>query len=300
MAKEVATDWKVFYGKKNATNANVSSWLGTRTWREVDFVANEAVGWAFGILALAVIFVLLPIRSCLQRCVADDAIAEDKVTYAERVHFFQSDYDVSNPLTAKAGKLRMLQLQIDSTDDPEAKKALEEQKASVSNMSAVQQMQSYVVQNHARAAAYTAAFNPVQAAVQMQHNNAVARANFAHQHAIMNQQRQMAMMQRQMQFAMNPMGMQRIGGFAQSSSTTTTSTTSSSVGMMRPPAPPIGMAHQAVAPVPQPMMPMQPPAPMPMAAPMPAPMAAVHQQTMMVNPHAAMHQQAMANQAAQM
>lgn len=167
-------------------------------------------------------------------------------------------------------------------------------------MGALQQMQSYVVQNHARVAAYNANFNPV--AHSFHHQGAVQRANYAHQAALMNAQRQQEMMMRQMQFAMNPMGMQRIGGFAQSnfSSTTTTSTASSSVGMMRPPAPPIGMAPAAVAPTPampmNPMMPMQPMRP----APMPAPMAAVHQQAMMVNPHAAMHQQAMAQNAMQM
>lgn len=40
----------------------------------------------------------------------------------------------------------------------------------------------------------------------------MARANYAHQAAVMNAQRQMDMNMRQMQFAMNPMGMQRIGG----------------------------------------------------------------------------------------
>lgn len=110
----------------------VAKWLGTRAWREVDFAAEEATGWAFAILAVACIFVLLPISSWLQSCVVGEEIAADKITYAERVHFFASDYDVSNPLTAKAGKIRMLELQIETTEDPEAKKALEEQKAGVS------------------------------------------------------------------------------------------------------------------------------------------------------------------------
>lgn len=96
-------------------------------------------------MAIACIFVLLPIRSWLQSCVADEEISHDKVTYAERVHFFSSDYDVSNPLTAKAGKIRMLELQISTTEDPERKKQLEEQKTGVANMTAIQQMQSYVV-----------------------------------------------------------------------------------------------------------------------------------------------------------
>jgi hypothetical protein len=96
-------------------------------------------------MALACIFVLLPVRSWLQSCVADEDISADKVTYAERLHFFSSDYDVSNPLTAKAGRIRMLELQISTTEDPERKKELEEQKSSVNNMTAIQQMQSYVV-----------------------------------------------------------------------------------------------------------------------------------------------------------
>ena len=149
-------------------------------------------------------------------------------------------------------------------------------------------MESYVVQNNARVAAYNASFNPVAHAVH--HQTAVARANYAHQAALMNAQKQQEMMMRQMQFAMNPMGMQRIGGFAQQSmSSTTTTTTShqaSTMGMMRPPAPQFGM-HGAIAPtpaMPNPMMPAAQP-----AAPMSAPFAAAHNHAMAVNPHAAMH-----------
>ena len=89
-------------------------------------------------MAIACIFMFLPIRSWLQSCVADEDIAGDKVTYAERVHFFSSDYDVSNPLTAKAGSIRMLELKIQTEDDPEKKKMYQEQKTNVNNMSAVQ------------------------------------------------------------------------------------------------------------------------------------------------------------------
>lgn len=86
----------------------MQDWLGTRTWAPTEFLSQESKSWAGVILAIAIIFVFLPVRSWLQRCVDDSVAADDNVKYKERVAFFSNDYDSSNPLTKKAGDLRIL------------------------------------------------------------------------------------------------------------------------------------------------------------------------------------------------
>jgi hypothetical protein len=70
--KQVNTDFKLFW-PKNYTNTMTSrtnpeflkEWLGTRTWHDTNFLAEESTAWATVILVIAIIFVFLPIRQWL-------------------------------------------------------------------------------------------------------------------------------------------------------------------------------------------------------------------------------------------
>lgn len=58
--------------------------------------------------------ILLPIRFVINKCTKSDISVEDDTTYASKVSQFTDCYDISNPLTSKQGKIRLLKLQIDT------------------------------------------------------------------------------------------------------------------------------------------------------------------------------------------
>lgn len=63
-------------------------------------------------MGLSILFIILPIRSCINRLIDQDAALENDKEYVSLINAFPTDYDKENPLTAKAGKLRMLDIQI--------------------------------------------------------------------------------------------------------------------------------------------------------------------------------------------
>ena len=90
-------------------------------WKKIDELNAEAKSWAYIIIAIALVFILLPIRTLLNKCVVDDDAEVEDVKYVDRMPFFSTDYDTQNPLTAKKGKLRMLQVKIDNCKDEDQK-----------------------------------------------------------------------------------------------------------------------------------------------------------------------------------
>ena len=79
-----------------------------------DYKAIEDSALTFPIIALimAAICVILPMRTIIRKCVDEDEEDGDKTTYLEKVLQFTDDYDTSNPLTSKKGRLRLIDIQI--------------------------------------------------------------------------------------------------------------------------------------------------------------------------------------------
>jgi len=64
-----------------------------------------------GSLLFVVLFLILPIRTCLNRCCKNETEeAEEK--YDEIVHTFHTDYDCENPVTKKDGMKRLMERKI--------------------------------------------------------------------------------------------------------------------------------------------------------------------------------------------
>jgi flagellar basal body-associated protein FliL len=107
--------------------------------------------YAFIIMAMVIVWLLLPVKFLLGFCKGGEEMAEDNVTYQDRLPFFTDDYDTQNPLTSKSGRLRMLDAEIErAKDDPDVLAALEERKNSINNMNRAAAMQQYSMQARAR------------------------------------------------------------------------------------------------------------------------------------------------------
>lgn len=62
-------------------------------------------------LLFVALFLILPIRTCLNRCCKSETVeAEEK--YDEIYHTFHTDYDCENPVTKKDGMKRMMERKI--------------------------------------------------------------------------------------------------------------------------------------------------------------------------------------------
>ena len=117
---------------------------------------------------------------------------------------FPTDYDKENPLTIKAGQLRLIELQIASAKekgDDETLKMLEGQKENVNQGGGVfQQMLQYQNTNAMRQASIVQATNPVQFH-QMMHAQGMQMAQqnmmMMHQHQMIARQQQMMMFRSQ-------------------------------------------------------------------------------------------------------
>lgn len=59
-------------------------------------------------LAIVIIFVILPIRTCINKCIKPEM--PDEMTYMEKFEDFTTDYDCENPVTKKEGDIRLIEL----------------------------------------------------------------------------------------------------------------------------------------------------------------------------------------------
>lgn len=159
------------------------------------------------------------LKACWDQCFADDEKEDDGITYESKALQFTDDYDTTNPLTQKEGKIRLLNTQITSLEaqgeeGKEQAEMLRSQLQFVESSDNKSAMQNFVQQNHMRQVAYMQAYNP--AAAMMAQQNAMQQ-QFMRQQMIrqqmqmnymMQQQRQMHLMQamQNQQFMMNRMG----------------------------------------------------------------------------------------------
>lgn len=63
---------------------------------------------------------LTPVRKALKeaidKCISDEENEPEGITYKEKAGGFNDCYDISNPLTYKQGKLRLLNVQIENLE----------------------------------------------------------------------------------------------------------------------------------------------------------------------------------------
>jgi hypothetical protein len=77
---------------------------------------------AWVMFGIACFFILLPVRTCINRCFNEGAQAAK--SYSEGYLRFSSDYDRENPVTKKEGVIRLIEKQLEGESDEEKKKEL--------------------------------------------------------------------------------------------------------------------------------------------------------------------------------
>jgi hypothetical protein len=110
---------KVKAGSLNSTVMTL--WCNDNLWTPTVYVQGIITYYAYGLIALTLIYSCTPIGTVINNYVLsnkDDESKKDNL-YLEHVKFFDKDYDTYNPLTAKAGKLRLLGYQLEGADDDE-------------------------------------------------------------------------------------------------------------------------------------------------------------------------------------
>lgn len=85
---------------------------------------------ALVILVLALIFLLLPIRSCINKCYQGRQVMA-RETYDEKFAEFATDYDRENPVTKNEGIMRIMQKKLEACKNEEDKKQLQIQLSQV-------------------------------------------------------------------------------------------------------------------------------------------------------------------------
>lgn len=75
-------------------------------------LSSDAELYAFSSVIVASVFVLLPIRTCINCFANKDKALESEQEYNDLYMTFATDYDKENPLTGKQGQLRILEMQI--------------------------------------------------------------------------------------------------------------------------------------------------------------------------------------------
>ncbi len=65
------------------------------------------------------IYIFFPIRTCINKCQADDSALYDTTGYDSVFLEFMTDYDRENPVTKKAGTLRMIEERMKSASGGE-------------------------------------------------------------------------------------------------------------------------------------------------------------------------------------
>lgn len=93
---------------------------------------ENVIGYAYYTIVFAFICILCPIRTCIQLNLKDaqDFQSENSKDYNDVALTFPSDYDKANPLTSKAGQVRLLNMQMEEArakGDEETVKMLESQ-----------------------------------------------------------------------------------------------------------------------------------------------------------------------------
>jgi len=79
-------------------------------------ISDESENYVVVALGFALICMLLPIRSCINRRVNKKEALDSDKTYKSLALTFSSDYDKENPLTIKAGQLRILGMQLNKAE----------------------------------------------------------------------------------------------------------------------------------------------------------------------------------------
>ena len=100
---------------------------------------------ALGILIFAIIMILIPIRSCINRCHEGDR-ANAKETYDQKFLSFATDYDRENPVTKNEGLVRIMEKKLSMATNEEEKKQLRMQMMGVKNASVADAFSSYSMQ----------------------------------------------------------------------------------------------------------------------------------------------------------
>ena len=77
-------------------------------------LSNEMSGHQFIYipLAIALLVVVLPVRTILNKCFDLDDILSNSTQYKDRYPFFFTDYDRENPVTHKQGVVRLIESRI--------------------------------------------------------------------------------------------------------------------------------------------------------------------------------------------
>jgi len=95
------------------------------------------------ILVIVFIFLILPIRSCINRCISLEDLQD--INYGEQAVKFITDYDAENPATKKEGEIRLLELRRpkDKEESEEEKSKWDKQKAMISGASVFDAVRNY-------------------------------------------------------------------------------------------------------------------------------------------------------------
>lgn len=75
------------------TNAEVFEWIQNQAWSKPEEINKMYKDYSFIILALVIVWLLLPIKYLLSCCKGGEEMTEDNVTYQDRLPFFTDDYD---------------------------------------------------------------------------------------------------------------------------------------------------------------------------------------------------------------
>lgn len=99
------------------------------------------------------------VKAFWDNCFKSDEKEEEGISYQSKALQFMDDYDTTNPLTAKDGKIRLLQSQISSLEEKgeegkEQAEMLRGQLKVVQNSDSRDIMQNFVQQSHMRQVAY--------------------------------------------------------------------------------------------------------------------------------------------------
>ena len=100
---------------------------------------------ALGLLIFAIIIILLPIRSCINKCHEGDS-ANARETYDQKFLSFPTDYDRENPVTKNEGLVRIMQKKLEMATSDEEKKQLKMQMQGMQQASVADAFSSYSMQ----------------------------------------------------------------------------------------------------------------------------------------------------------
>lgn len=100
---------------------------------------------ALVILILAIILILLPVRTIINKCHESQKVVR-KETYETKFVEFTTDYDRENPVTKNQGLVRYMEKKIAMAESEEEKQALKNQMQGVKQASVADAFTSYSVQ----------------------------------------------------------------------------------------------------------------------------------------------------------